>query len=183
MTHWPDRMKNFYAEDSRVLEDTWTYRVRERPEQSSGHRILVTGRGDTQFLLQFDNNRSLQSVDRIRDRRDNYWKLQRIHTSPTENRSFLVSGWSPNRPVFWAHPFPRFVEGSEEYNYVRGGRSVQKRLRQDVQKKDRIYQFDVVNESEQSRATFKWDPTDPWWHEARFFYRDRLILRAVRIDP
>ncbi len=182
VTYWPDRLKNSYAEKSRVLEEKWTYRVLEPRKHSGGKQILVTGDGDTRFLLRFDDHPTLRSVGRVRERRESYWKLQRIHSSPTEGGPFLVSNWRPTRPVLWAHPYPNFVEGAHEFNYVRGGRSVQKRLNQKVRKKENWYRIDVVNEPDHQRVTFRWDPADSWWTEARYYYRERLILRAVRID-
>lgn len=181
VTYWPDRLKDPYAENASRIQERWTYRVLDQPKNQGGYRIRVR-QDTTAFLLRFNDGRTLLSVDRILERRRNHVKIERVHSSPTENRVFLVPGWNPDRAVFWAHPYPTFTEATREYNYVRGGRSVQKRLTQRVRQENDSYRYDVRSPSEHQRATFVWNAGSSWWSEARFFVRGRLVLRAVRTD-
>lgn len=176
VTAWPDRATDPYAESSRELEDTWTYEVLESPATDEGFR--VTAASDTRtHLLHFSETYNLQSVFEVLDRRDGAWKTRTLHRSPTGGGPFLVRNWKPSRAFFVPHPDLTQSQLFARSNFTSGGRSTENWMVQRVEENG-SYRFELEHEPTKTRAVFRWEAGEPWWSEARYYYRERLVVRA-----
>lgn len=178
---WPDRLKNPYSEDSRIIRTFWTYKVLEVPKESDPIQVLVNNGMDS-YLLYFNKTYNLLRVSKILKWDRGTWKTRNVQSSPTGGGAFLPRDWSPAEGTFWLHPGLNAKKPFVRHNYIQGGRTTGSWMVQRVSSSGEMMSIKIKHQSSRSRAVFRWKRGESWWKSARYFNQQRLIMRARQIN-
>ncbi len=184
---WPQRLSDPFTRTATRRQRTWSYSVEETPGSGDSNKYKIIQRsGSTRYLLLFGSGFNLLEVHRLRDSIDGFWRTRRVRDNQLGGTAFFYRATDGSHPpVFWHHPAMRGrrLQGSSRLNFSTLGRPTGDWINQSVTRTGGGLEFKIVHAGSSTRVAFRWRRGQPWWQQAEWYHRERLIALARRVLP